>query len=202
MLLGIHNLTASSVLCRLLPSTFTSWVSIHITPLTLLLLSSPKTNSPGCFWFSSHLPSQQHQLTHSLFLETFSSLGFCGPTLSWFFLPITYAASSVFDNFPSIHLKDGKLQGPQGFHPISSLWLSRPSCCLHASYIFILGSFHWLHLKYYSPRYPFTVLTPHFFEILKFTLSLRSPWLPCLKASHPTILILSSLFFSITFVTF
>lgn len=76
---------ASSVLSRLLPSTFTSWASIHITPLTLLLLSSPKANSHSCFWFSSHLPSQQHQLIQSLFLETFSSLGFCGPTLSCYF---------------------------------------------------------------------------------------------------------------------
>lgn len=73
-ILGRHNLTTSSVLRRLSPSTFTSWPPIQIIPLTLLLPRSPKTISNSHFWLSSHLPSLQHWLTCLFLLKHFPLL--------------------------------------------------------------------------------------------------------------------------------
>ena len=91
---SIHNLTTGSVPCRPLLPTFTTWTSIQITPLTLLLPGPPQANSGGHFWFPSHLSSQQYQWTQSLFLETFSSLSLLVLHFPGF-LPTTHAASYV-----------------------------------------------------------------------------------------------------------
>ena len=60
-----------SILSRLLPSIFTTWASIQITPLTLLLPMSSKANSYSHLWLLSRLLSQQHQWTSLPFLKHF-----------------------------------------------------------------------------------------------------------------------------------
>ena len=58
-ILGRHNLTTSSVLRRLSPSTFTSWPSIQIIPLTLLLPGhqKPSLTVTSGFHLTYHLCS-------------------------------------------------------------------------------------------------------------------------------------------------